>query len=478
MGSIADDTRWLDATAQAELVAKGEVTALELTEAAIERIEASDESLNAVVIRWFDHARDVAQGDLPDGPFTGVPFLLKDLWSHYEGQVLTNGNQALKAAQPVSDHSIDLVKHFNNAGLVTLGRSSSPEFGTLPVTETEAYGATRNPWNPDHTCGGSSGGAGAAVASGMVPIAHASDGGGSIRIPASCCGLVGLKPSQGRVSLAPDRSETGLGIDFCVSRSVRDSATLLDAVAIPGVGDTIIAPPPTRPYAQEVGADPGQLTIGMLDHLPLGGELHADCVDAVRSAAAMLEALGHAVSPGFPASMADPTITSKFLAMWAGGRAAAVNGLAAQLGREALESEVEPVNWVQAEFAKQLTAVDYSDALQGVLDFRRATQSWWAEGNDLLLTPTLGMPPLPIGELYAHGDEPIAPLAEAAAFVPFTPAFNTSGQPAISLPLHWSADGLPIGVQLVAAYGREDLLFQVASQLEAAHPWADRRPPQ
>lgn len=477
MASIADDTRWLDATDQAALVAAGEVSAIELVDAAIERIDASDHELNAVVVRWFDHARDVASRPLPDGPFTGVPFLLKDLWAHYEGQVLTNGNQALKAAQPVSDHDIDLVGHFRAAGLVTLGRTSSPEFGTIPVTETEAYGPTRNPWNPERTCGGSSGGAGAAVAAGMVPIAHASDGGGSIRIPAACCGLVGLKPSQGRVSLAPGRSETGLGVDFCVSRSVRDSATLLDAVARPGVGDTVIAPPPLRPFADEVGADPGSLRVGLLDHLPLGGELHADCVAAVRRAAEMLEQLGHHVTPDHPASLADPTIGPRFLAMWAAARAAAVEGLREPLGRAAREDEVEPVNWVQAEYAKGLSAVDYGEALQAVLEFRRATQQWWADGFDLLLTPTLGEPPIAIGELYEHGDEPLAPMARAAAFVPFTPAFNTSGQPAISLPLHWNADGLPIGVQLVAAYGREDVLLRVAAQLEVAHPWADRRPP-
>ncbi|MEZ5343473.1 MAG: amidase [Acidimicrobiales bacterium] len=477
MASIADDTRWLDATDQAALVSSGQVSAAELVDAAIERIESTDDTINAVVVRWFEHARDLAQKDLPTGPFTGVPFLLKDLWAHYEGQVLTNGNKALKAAQPVSDFDIGLVRRFREAGLVTLGRASTPEFGTLPVTETDAYGATRNPWNTDHTPGGSSGGSAAAVAAGMVPIAHASDGGGSIRIPASCCGLVGLKPSQGRISLAPQRSDTGLGIDFCVSRSIRDSAPMLDFVNGPGVGDTIIAPPPSRPYGHELTADPGSLRIGFLDHLPLGGDLHADCAAAVRAAASMLETLGHQVMPDYPASLADNEISAKFMAMWAAGRAAAVDGLSGPLGRPATEDDVEPVNWVQAQFAHHLSAVDYGAALQAVLDFRRATQQWWADGFDLLLTPTLGEPPLPIGELWAHDDKPMAPMVRASSFVRFTAAFNTSGQPAISLPLHWNAAGLPIGVQLVAAYGREDLLLQVGAQLEAAHPWADRRPP-
>ncbi len=474
--TLSEDTRWLDATAQAELVTSGEVSAEELVTAAIERIEAGDDALNAVVVRWFEHALEVAGGAVPEGPFRGVPFLLKDLWAHYSGQVLTNGNAALAAAQPVSDHDVTLVTHFKNAGLVTLGRSSSPEFGTLPVTETDAYGATRNPWDTSRTCGGSSGGAAAAVAAGMVPIAHASDGGGSIRIPASCCGLVGLKPSQGRVSLGPHRAETGLGVDFAVSRSVRDTATLLDAVAIPGVGDAAIAPAPARPYSDEVGADPGRLRIGMLDSVPTGDGLHPDCVEAVRKAAKMLKGLGHVVEVGHPASFDDPTITAQFMAVWAAGRAAAVDGLEAPLGRPATEDEVEPVNWVQSEHARTISAVDHSNALQAMQNFRRATQQWWADGNDLLLTPTLGAPPVAIGELFTHGDHPMAPLAAAAAFVPFTPAFNISGQPAISLPLHWNAEGLPIGVQLVAAYGREDVLIRVAAQLEAAHPWADRRP--
>ena len=476
MGSLTDDTRWLDATAQADLVRSGEVTPLELVDAAIERIEAGDDELNAVVVRWFEHAREVAGGAVPDGPFSGVPFLLKDLWAHYDGQVLTNGNSALKDAQPVSDHDVGLVTRFKEAGLVTLGRSSSPEFGTLPVTETDAYGPTRNPWDTSRTPGGSSGGAAAAVAAGMVPIAHASDGGGSIRIPAACCGLVGLKPSQGRVSLGPHRSETGLGIDFVVSRSVRDTATMLDTIGVPGVGDTVIAPPPARPYADELKGDVRGLRIGLLDEIPSDGELHPDCAAAVHGAAAMLEGLGHSVAPGRPASFDDPSITSQFMAVWAAGRAAAVDGLAAPLGRAAVESEVEPVNWVQSEHARTLSAVDHANALQAMHDFRRATQQWWADGNDLLLTPATGLPPLPIGDLFTHGDHPMSPLAAALDFCPFTPAFNISGQPAISLPLHWTDEGLPIGVQLVAAYGREDLLIQVAAQLEAAHPWSHHRP--
>lgn len=476
MGSLADDTRWMDATAQARLITDGEVTPLELAEAAIERIEALDGPINAVIMRWFDHARDVATSDLPDGPFRGVPFLLKDLWAHYAGQPLTNGNVALRVAMPVSEHDTWLVERFRNAGLVTLGRTNSPELGSLPVTEPVAYGPTRNPWGVDHTPGGSSGGAAAAVAAGMVPIAHASDGGGSIRIPASCCGLVGLKPSQGRVTIGPFRAESGLSVELAVSRSVRDTAQMLDAVRGPGVGDTVIAPAPERPYADEVGADPGRLRIGLLDHHPHGGFLHDDCAAAVRDAAAELEALGHHVEPAFPSALADPSFTPRFMAMWGANMAVGLANYAAALGRDLTEDEVEPVNWAQAQWAAHVSSTDYAQALGAVATYRRALHQWWADGWDVLLTPTLAEPPVRIGEHDPTDDDPLAGMRRAGRFVGFTPPFNASGQPAVNVPLHWNDDGLPIGVQLVGGYGREDVLIRLASQLEAAHPWADRTP--
>ncbi|MFW2333808.1 amidase [Ilumatobacter sp.] len=476
MGTIAEDTRWMDATMQAELVAAGEVTPRELVDAAIERIERLDDPINAVVVRWFEHAQAVANGELPDGPFRGVPFLLKDLYAHYEGQVLTNGNVALRDAQPVSSDDTTLVSRFRAAGLVTLGRTNSPELGSVPVTEPVAYGPTRNPWDTDRTPGGSSGGAAAAVAAGMVPIAHASDGGGSIRIPASCCGLVGLKTSQGRITLGPHRTESGLSVELCVSRSVRDTARLLDAVHGPGVGDAVIAPAPARPYADEVDAEPGRLRIGLLDHHPRGGALHDDCVEGVRGAASLLESLGHDVDAGFPAPLADESFTPRFMSIWATMMLAGLDVYADAIGRPLTEEEVEPVNWAQAQFASGMSAIDYANSLAAVAEYRRATQQWWADGWDLLLTPTLAEPPVRVGELDPTPDDPVAGMRRAAEWVPFTPPFNTTGQPAINVPLHWNADGLPIGVQLVAAYGREDVLIQVASQLEAASPWAGRRP--
>jgi amidase len=473
---IAEDTRWLDATDQAQLVASGEVTPLELLDAAIERIEHGNPAINAVTIEWFERARATAAAGLPVGPFRGVPFLLKDLWAHFEGETLSNGNRALKDAAPVSTADTTLVQRFKAAGLSIAGRTNSPEFGALPATEPEAWGATRNPWNTEHAPGGSSGGAAAAVAAGFVPFAHASDGGGSIRIPASCCGLIGLKPSQGRITLGPFRDESNLGVELCVSRSVRDTAVLLDAVRGPGVGDTVIAPGPARPYAEEVGADPGRLRIGVLDTSADGRPVHADCAEAVRSAATLLESLGHHVEPGFPTAMGSPEFARRFGALWSTNMGASLARVAAQLGRELQPGDVELHNWAQAEYARGVNGVDYALALAANVEFRRAVQAWWTEGWDVLLTPTLAEPPTRIGEFANDPDNPMAPLARAGQYVAFTPAFNSSGQPAINVPLHWNAAGLPVGIQLVAAYAREDVLIRLASQLESASPWAHRRP--
>ena len=478
MNSFADETQWMDATEQAALVARGNATPLELLDAAINRIERLDPALNAVVIRWFDHAREVAaSADLPTGPFRGVPFLLKDLWATYAGQRISNGNVALKNANTISPIDTTLVARYRAAGLVIAGRTNSPELGSVPTTEPLAWGPTRNPWDTTRTPGGSSGGSAAAVASGMVPFAHASDGGGSIRIPASCCGLVGLKPSQGRITFGPARDESGLGVEHCVSRSVRDSASLLDATYGPGIGDTVVAPAPLRPYAAELGVDPGRLRIGLLDHHPQGGAVDQECTDAARAAATLLESLGHHVEPAWPAALADASFASQFGALWSTNMGASLSRFEEMIGRPLNDDEFEPMNRAQADFAKLFTSIDYARALASVAQFRRAVQAWWTEGWDLLLTPTLAAVPVPIGTFANNAEQPMAPLARAGAFVPFTPAWNTSGQPAISLPLHWTAQGLPVGVQLVAAYGREDVLFRVASQIEQAHPWAHRRPP-
>ncbi len=310
----------------------------------------------------------------------------------------------------------------------------------------------------------------------MVPAAHASDGGGSIRIPASACGLVGLKVSQGRTSLGPLRDESGLGVEHVLTRSVRDCAALLDATHGPAPGDTVIAPAPSRLYLSEVGADPGRLRIGLMPTHPTTA-VHPDCEAAARGAAALLERLGHQVDEAWPAVLGDTTFASRFTALWSSAMAMAIRGVGDQLGRPLGPDDVEPVNWAMAETAAGTTGPDVLAAQAAMGTFRRALAGWWAAGWDLLLTPTLAEPPPRLGTLANDPANPLAPLARSALLVPFTPPFNASGQPAISLPLHQNPDGLPVGVQLVAAYGREDVLVRVAAQLEAAAPWAGRRPP-
>ena len=477
MSSLADDTRWLDATAQAELVTSGKVTPLEMVNAAIERVERFDGALNALTYRWFDAARQLASSsELPEGPFRGVPYLLKDLYAAEAGKPLSNGSKAYKAADYVSTEDSTLVARYKASGLISVGRSNSPEFGSVPVTEPEAWGPTRNPWDLSRTPGGSSGGSASAVAAGIVPIAHASDGGGSIRIPAACCGLVGLKVSQGRISMGPSRDESNLGVEHCVSRSVRDSARLLDATHGPGIGDVIIAPTPRRPFIDEVGADPGRLRIGFLDFNPRGGDVHADCVDGVHKTAKLLESLGHHVEPGFPDIFSDNEIGRAFSMLWSTNMGTAIRRFSQALGREMTPNDIEAMNWAQAEFAKGVNGVDFSLAQASSIQFRRAIQSWWTKGWDLLLTPTLSAPPLPVGSMPNNPERPMTPLMTAGSWVAFTSQFNISGQPAISLPLHRTAEGLPVGMQLAAAYGREDVLIRVASQLEQAAPWAHLTP--
>lgn len=479
MSKLADDTQWLDATDQARLVANKDVSAQELTEAAIERIERINPHLNAVNISWFDHARDVASkidATSPAATFAGVPFLLKDLHTFYAGQHISNGNKALKAARFTPTFNTTLVDRFVDQHLVLLGRTASPEFGSVAVTEPEAWGATRNPWNLDHTPGGSSGGASAAVASGMVPFAHASDGGGSIRIPASCTGLVGLKVSQGRITVGPTRLETNVGVELCVSRSVRDTAALLDAVHGPGVGDSVIAPPPARPYIDEVGAPTGSLRIGFVTTKFTGESIHPDCIAAVEHTAKLLEGLGHHVAADFPGGLDDPKAALRFSALWSTNMAMSRETLAGLLGREVTIDDVELVNWSMAEYASGLGAIDYARATNAVGAFRRNVEQWWADGWDILLTPTVAAPPILVGTAVNDPSDPMRPSRVSGDWVSFTSQFNTTGQPAINVPMYWNEDGLPIGVQLVASYGREDLLIRLASQLEVAQPWAQRRP--
>jgi amidase len=474
-----DDVTLMDAVAQAAAVRNGDISPLELVDAAITRVEKLDGELNAVIHTRFDAAREQAKGELPDGPFRGVPIVFKDLSGAVEGEPCHEGMAFARAAGWRAQHTDALMQGFLDAGFICVGRTNTPEQGLVPTTEPLAYGPTRNPWDTSLTAGGSSGGSAAAVASGMVAIGHASDGGGSIRIPASCCGIVGLKPSRARTTLLPNTSALDdlLVTALCVTRSVRDVAAALDAVAGPVLGDTVMAPPPARPYSDEIGADPGRLRVGLLAHNPRGDtEIHPDCVAAVRDAGALLESLGHTVEESFPAAAGDPVIGHHFTNLWTATLARTMQVWEERLGREITEDDVESLTWSLLEIGRRLAVDDYIASQHAARDLGTAFEVWFASGYDLLLTPTLGEPPPPLGT-FQTPDEPFEGFIRAAGFVPYTPMANLTGEPAISLPLYWNDTGLPVGVQLQAPYGREDVLLRVAAQLEQARPWADRHPP-
>jgi amidase len=478
---MQDPLAFLDATAQAEMVRRGDAQPRELVDAAIARIEALNPALNAVIHPLFDKARAQATADgLPAGPFRGVPFLMKDMFGYTAGDPYHMGLRLLRDLAFTAPHDTYLAAKLRTAGLVFVGRTNTPELGTLPTVEPEAYGATRNPWDPRRSTGGSSGGSAAAVAAGMVPAAHANDGGGSIRIPASACGLVGLKPSRGRTSLGPDLGDVfgGLVAEGVLTRSVRDTAALLDAIAGPMPGDPYTAPPPARAFAREVGADPGRLRVGLLGDPP--GRAFAadrDCVAAAADAARLLESLGHAVEIAHPAALDEPECAQHFTTMYATHHARLHDVLEMLTRRRLGPGDVDAINWTLAEAGRACTAAQYLATVDWLHGFTRRMAAWWEDGFDLLLTPTLPEPPPPLGAFTPAPEDPAPAGLRATRFAAFTLPFNMTGQPAISLPLVWNAMGLPIGIQLVAAYGREDLLLRVAAQCEAARPWADRRPP-
>jgi len=480
---MSDDFCWLDATAQAELVRRGEVTPSDLVDAAIRRIEALNPAINAVIIPLFDKAQTVAEGPLPDGPFRGVPFLLKDAVAHSAGDPYHCGMQVLKDAGWVAPTDTWLVQRYRAAGFVILGKTNLPELATSATTEPLAYGPTRNPWNLDHSPGGSSGGSAAAVAAGLVPVAHGNDMGGSIRIPSSACGLVGLKPTRARNTLGPDFGEYWALTthEHVLTRSVRDTAAVLDATARPAPGDPYYAPPPRRPFLREVGADPGRLRIGFRTRRPgVDADSHPDSIAAVHGAARLLESLGHAVEPVEIPQLDDPALTEAVGGIFSAFVARDLDRWSAALGRAIQPSELEPWNQQMVEIGRTVTAADYIAALERANDYARGLARFWHGDDkpayDLLLTPQLADLPPRIGVLDPRRD--IGELYDTMrGLTGFTFPFNITGQPAISLPLHWSDAGLPIGIQLVAAYAREDLLLRVAAQLEAARPWAHRRPP-
>ncbi len=483
----------LDATALADLVRRREVTPAELLDAALERADERNPPLNAIVHRFDDEARRRASGTLPGGPFSGVPFLIKDLLALYAGQPATASCRIFAGACAPFDS--ETVQRFKAAGLVTFGQTNTPELGIMPVTESRFRGPCRNPWSLDHTPGGSSGGSAAAVAARIVPVAHGNDAGGSIRIPSSACGLFGLKPSRGRVSLGPAYGDPLAGSvqDHVLSRTVRDSAAMLDLLAGNVAGDPVWAPPPRQAFAEEARTPPGRLRIAVTRESLFGSTTHPDCAAAVDEAAALLADLGHEVSEARPDFERDELVRAYLVISAAGLRSEIEHALAA-LGRRLDPSQLEPETWALAVAGRALTADTYAGAVAAV---QRATRSVAAlyRDHDVLMTPTLAHPPARIGAFALRWRDRVGLYAithlrfrrmmdllmDSLAGKAFeatgnTMLFNQTGQPAMSVPLHVAPSGLPIGVQLAGRYGDEGTLFRLAAQLEAARPWVHRKP--
>lgn len=468
----------LDAVALAELIRDGDLSPIELIDDTIDRIERLNPALNAVIHPNFEAAREAAAGPLPDGPFRGVPMLMKDLWPAEKGQPFHQGVKALKEAGYRADLDANIVTAYKRAGFVMTGRTNTPEMGLAATTEPLSHGPTRNPWNLEHGPGGSSGGAAAAVAAGMLPAANASDGGGSIRIPAAMCGLVGLKPSRGRISMGPQQDEWGNSVQHVVSHTVRDSAAILDATATPFPGDGVVAPRPERPFADYVGSNPGALTIGVLDRSVRDGiPIDPEVANAVRTAADQLSALGHKMIDDSPSALDDEELIANAGLGRSASVATSLDMFGEWIGRELTADDVEPMTWALAQRGRGLAATEAERSAEQAMVFRHRMADWWAGTADLLLAPTCLRPAPKIGESSGTAESPFKNVHVTLAYSTLTAPFNVTGQPAISLPLAVSSDGLPIGIQLIAAYGREDLLIEIAAQLEAAHPWAHQRAP-
>ncbi|KPF96825.1 6-aminohexanoate hydrolase [Rhodopseudomonas sp. AAP120] len=462
-----------DGVGLAELVRSKQVTPGELLDEAIARTDALNPKLNAVVVRHDEHARRQIEAGLPDGPFTGVPFVLKDL-DLLAGTRTTFGASAYKNF--VAPHTGTLASRFVAAGLTVYGKSASPEFGLMPTTESRLHGPTRNPWNLDHSSGGSSGGAAAVVAARILPVAHASDGGGSIRIPASACGVFGLKPTRARNPIGPDRGEGwgGFACGHVVSISVRDSAVMLDALHGPEPTSPYVAPPPERPFAEEVGRDPGRLRIAFTDVSTYGDAIDPEIAAAVRDTAKLLEGLGHHVEQRAPKLPADPA--DVIAAIVACNTGLSVRLAEQALGRKVTDQDFEALTLASAANASRASGIDYCGAQLQAYQISRSLADFFAD-IDVFLSPTLCLPPLKIGELdtMARDLSGISPLLRR--YIPGTSLFNMSGQPAMSVPLAWTTSGLPIGMMFAGRFGDEATLLRLASQLEQERPWKQRRPP-
>jgi len=465
-----------DALGLAALVRDKQVTAKELLDTAVAAIEKTNPDTNAVLQVLHDEASRAIAAGLPEGPFRGVPFAIKELVLHAAGVRCDAGSRLAQCFVPAED--TELMRRFRAAGLLLCGTTQTPELGYNPTTETVAFGPVRNPWDTGRSAGGSSGGSGAAVASGALPIAHANDGGGSIRIPASCNGLVGLKPSRDRIPTGPDYADPlcGLACEFVVTRSVRDAAAMLDAVSGADLGAPSVPVPPRRRFSEEVGADVGKLRVAFTTTAASGESAAPECAAAVRETAKLLESLGHEVVEARPPLDWEPFLANVHV-LWTGFTALFVDALAEGLGRRPGLDNLEAVTVACYEDGKRWTGVDLLKAMNYQNIVSRTVAPFF-QTHDVFLTPTIARPPAPLGEIDQNraGLSAIGWTRQVFAYVPFTPLFNTTGQPAISLPLHWSDAGLPIGVQLAARFGDEALLLRLAASLEEARPWKQRRP--
>jgi amidase len=463
-----------DAVTQAGLVAAGECTAGDMLQQAVSRIEDVNPGLGAVIHPLFGKAAAAVAAGLPDGPLRGVPMLVKDALCHTAGDPYHLGMRLLRERRWTEPRDTELARRFRRAGLVIVGRTNTPELATAFTTESAAYGPTRNPWDPARSADGSSGGSAAAVAAGMVAVAHGNDMGGSIRVPASQCGVVGLKPTRARISLAPDFGEYWgmLAHEGVLTRTVRDTAAVLDAVHGAAPGDPYTAPPPRRPFGRDLGIDPPPLRVGLRTAVPVtGAQPDPECAAAVQAAGALLERCGHHVEPAAIPALDDEAMGAHFARLFTASVARDLDRWQRRLGTVIGPQHIEPRNWMLAELGRQVTAAAYIAAVEYLQAYARRVARWWADGSDVLVTPTIRIPPPPLGWLPREPD-----LAAVADLGQFTCPFNVTGQPAVSLPLQWTAHGLPVGVQLVGGYGREDLLLQLAAQLERAAGWAHRYP--
>jgi amidase/6-aminohexanoate-cyclic-dimer hydrolase len=463
-----------DGLGLAALVAKRQVTALELLHAVKQRFDAINPKLNATAQVFFDKAEAQIKQGLPTGPFHGVPFVLKDLGQQLAGTITTYGSRVYKDNIP--DFDSTLVARYKQAGLVIFAKTTSPEFGLTTTTESVLFGKTRNPWNLEHTSGGSSGGSSALVAGRVVPMAHGSDGGGSIRIPASCCGLFGLKPTRGRVPVGPTQFEgwNGCSHHHALTISVRDSAALLDISGGAELGSPYFSPPPERPFIKEVGADPGKLRIALAVATPAGTPLDPECKKAATEAAKLCDSLGHRVEEAQP-PIEDAWMRAAFLTVLRVSLARTLDDAAKPLGRPVTDKDVEPVTWLLAEAGRAVNVVAYSRAIATMHQVGLAMAKF-QQKYDVILSPTLAKPPVPLGVLSLSAASRSQYGNDVAEFGPYTAIYNVTGQPSMSVPLHWSADGLPIGVMFSGRFGADGMLLRLAGQLEKAKPWAGLRP--